>query len=136
MCQCPDPIEPPNTTIRNCRYILQGLAVGLLILSIFSIFSGDIISMIYFLMFIYLLFLSWTQFNWCTTLCFFLFSSFQFILSTILLIGMYFLHYLASLMETSFSTSMKHNPLKSFWKSSSSLPPSFLATMPTSTSNT
>ena len=136
MCQCPEPIEPPNTTIRNCRYILQGLAAGLLVLTVFSIFTGDIISMIYFLMFIYLLFLSWTQFNWCTTLFFFLFSSLQFIFSTIILIGMYILHDLASPTGTSSIISTNLSPPKSFQKLSSSPQPSSLATMPTNTSNT
>ena len=96
MCQCPDPLPPPNEQIKKCRTILQALAAGLLIICVLSILAGNFFGMLMYLLLIYLLYMGWTQFNWCITLVFFLFCITDFIQTTILLIGMYLPFYVGS----------------------------------------
>lgn len=106
MCQCPEALPPPNDQIKKCRIILQGLAAGLLLISILSIMAENIFGLLMYLLLIYLLFMSWTQFNWCLTLVFFLFCVTDFIQSTILLIGMYMFYYLGFNMVNFFKANM------------------------------
>ncbi len=88
MCNCPEPLPPPNEQIKKCRLILQGLGAGLLIISILAIVARDIMNVFMYLLLLYMLYMSWSQFNWCFALVFFLFSVTDFIQITILLIGM------------------------------------------------
>jgi hypothetical protein len=73
-----------------CRLILQILAGGLLLLIVLSIIAKSFYGIFMYLLLIYILYMSWSQFNWCLTLLFFLFCVTDFIQSTIMLIGMYF----------------------------------------------
>lgn len=88
MCHCPEPLPPPNDKIKKCRIILQVLAVGLLLITIMAIVAKDIMNVFMFLLLFYMLYMSWTQFNWCFALVFFLFCFTNLIQVTILLVGM------------------------------------------------
>lgn len=94
MCNCPEPLPPPNDQIKKCRLILQILAAGLVVISILCILAGNIFGIFMYLLLIYMLFMSWSQFNWCFALVFFLFSVTDFIQNVIVLIGMYLSIYL------------------------------------------
>lgn len=89
MCNCPDPLQPPNPQIQKCRLMLQVLAAGLVIISGLAIAAGDIFSVFMYGLLGYMLFMSWSQFNWCFALIFFLFSVTNFIQTLIIIIGLY-----------------------------------------------
>lgn len=72
---CPEELPAPNQTLKNCRLILQCLAVGLAVLSLFSILAGQLFGVLMFCLLAYLLWVGWARLNWNIVMMFFLYSS-------------------------------------------------------------
>jgi hypothetical protein len=68
--------------------MLKILALGLLIIGVIGIMNKLVFEFLYDLLLIYMLWMSWTVFNWCMTLAFFLFSTIQTVQALIVFIGM------------------------------------------------
>ena len=88
MCNCPEPLEPPTPQIKKCRLILQVLALGLVLISALAIANGYFFNIFMYALLAYMLWMSWSQFNWCFALIFFLFSVTSLIQNLITLIGL------------------------------------------------
>ena len=88
MCQCPEPLEPPNPKIKQCRQLLQMLCASLVVIGTFAILAGDIFGLINYLIYAYILYMAWTTFNWCILLLLFLFLFMQAIQVIIIFAGL------------------------------------------------
>lgn len=90
MCQClPDPLEPPNAKIKQCRMLLQILCASVAVMGTLSIVSGDVFGVLNYLIYAYLLYMGWATFNWCILLLLFLFLFLQMVQVLLVFIGMY-----------------------------------------------
>jgi hypothetical protein len=82
-------VPPPTADLAKCRLILQILAGGLLVLSLFAIIAGQLFFIFYALIMAYMLQISWATFDYGMVLYFFLFSCLEIIMVYVEVIGMY-----------------------------------------------
>jgi len=76
MC-CPPALDPPSPQHLKCRKLLQGLAVGLLPMAALAAAAsenGFAFQIFLSLLLIFMLFLAWRTFSWCTVLFFLIYS--------------------------------------------------------------
>lgn len=89
---CPPALEPPTAEHGKCKRYLQGLAIGLLPVSILALASGNSDFIFQFFMSLFLvffLFLAWRTFNWCIVLMYMIYSLVFLMQAAISLAGLY-----------------------------------------------
>lgn len=78
MClDCVQQLDPPTPELAQGRLYLQLLAAGLFIVSLFSLLAGEGFFIFFMMILAFILYLSWSEFNYSMTLNFFLICALQ-----------------------------------------------------------
>ena len=129
MCYCPPNIEPPTAELARCRLILQSLAGGIFMVSLFALIAGNFFFVFHALIISYVLYLSWATFDYCLTLYIFFISIMEAVMCYIQLIYLYVYSYLGFNTMIRFKATNQSQFSFSLFKSSTTLWPFSSATL-------